>query len=117
MSKNLVLVVDDDAAILKGVQRLLRQHAYEAVVFSSAEAFKSHTDFDRAACVILDRLGHRAEGSAQGWWGFRAGYLHQREWRPCCSQSCAGFRMHCVSYKAFNAQSLIQPIKKASAEH
>src|SRR5947209_1888644 len=54
MSKNLVLVVDDDPAILRGVQRLLRQHAYEAVVFSSAEAFKSHTDFDRAACVILD---------------------------------------------------------------
>jgi FixJ family two-component response regulator len=56
MSKdqNLVLVVDDDPGMLKGVQRLLRQHAYEPIVFSSAQAFKSHTDFENAVCVILD---------------------------------------------------------------
>ena len=52
--QNLVLVVDDDPGILKGVQRLLRQHAYEPILFSSAEAFKNHTDFEGAACVILD---------------------------------------------------------------
>jgi FixJ family two-component response regulator len=52
--RNLVLVVDDDLAILKGVQRLLRQHAYESILFSSAEAFKGHTDFEKAVCVILD---------------------------------------------------------------
>src|SRR3954453_12141077 len=56
MSKdcNLVLVVDDDLGMLKCVQRLLRQHAYEPILFSSAQAFKSHTDFENAACVILD---------------------------------------------------------------
>ena len=52
--RNLVLVVDDDPGMLKGVQRLLRQHAYEPIVFSSAQAFKSHADFEKAACVILD---------------------------------------------------------------
>ena len=52
--RNLVLVVDDDPGTLKGVQRLLRQHAYEPILFSSAEAFKNHTDFDRAVCLILD---------------------------------------------------------------
>jgi FixJ family two-component response regulator len=52
--RNLVLVVDDDLGTLKGVQRLLRQHAYEPILFSSAEAFKNHTDFDRAVCLILD---------------------------------------------------------------
>ena len=50
----LVLVVDDDPAMLKCVQRLLRQHAYEPILFSSARAFKSHTDFEKAVCVILD---------------------------------------------------------------
>jgi FixJ family two-component response regulator len=40
--------------MLKGIQRLLRQHAYEPILFSSAEAFKSHTDFEKAVCVILD---------------------------------------------------------------
>ena len=40
--------------VLKGVQRLLRAHAYEPILFSSAEAFKNHTDFDTPVCVILD---------------------------------------------------------------
>ena len=52
--RNLVLVVDDDPGMLRGVQRLLRQHAYETILFSSAQAFKSHTDFEKAVCVILD---------------------------------------------------------------
>ena len=56
-NRNLVLVVDDDPGMLKGVQRLLRQHAYEPILFSSAQAFKSHTDFDKAVCVILDING------------------------------------------------------------
>ena len=38
----------------KELERLLRAHAYEPILFSSAEAFKHHTDFDTAACVILD---------------------------------------------------------------
>jgi FixJ family two-component response regulator len=52
--RNLVLVVDDDLGILQGVQRLLRLHAYEPILFSSAEAFKNHTDFKKVVCVILD---------------------------------------------------------------
>ena len=52
--RNLVLVVDDDPGMLKSVQRLLRQHAYEPILFSSAEAFKNYTNVEKAACVILD---------------------------------------------------------------
>jgi FixJ family two-component response regulator len=52
--RNLVLVVDDDLGILRGVRRLLRQHAYEPILFSSAEAFKNHTDFKKVVCVIFD---------------------------------------------------------------
>ena len=33
---------------------MLQLHAYEPILFSSAQAFKSQTDFDRAACIILD---------------------------------------------------------------
>ena len=53
-NRNLVVVVDDDPGMLRGVERLLRQHAYEPILFSSAEAFKNHTDFEKAVCVILD---------------------------------------------------------------
>ena len=52
--RNIVLVVDDDPGMLKCVQRLLRLHAYEPILFSSAEAFKNYTDVEKAACVILD---------------------------------------------------------------
>jgi FixJ family two-component response regulator len=40
--------------MLRGVRRLLRQHDYEPILFSSAEAFKNHADFEGAVCVILD---------------------------------------------------------------
>jgi len=52
--RNLVLVVDDDAMMLKSVARLLRQLGYESVLFPSAEAFANHSDFDRVICVLLD---------------------------------------------------------------
>jgi FixJ family two-component response regulator len=53
-NRNIVLVVDDDLGILEGLQRLLWLHAYEPILLSSAEAFKTHTDFEKVVCVILD---------------------------------------------------------------
>ena len=52
--RNLVLVVDDDPGMLKGIQRLLLQHGFRPVVFSSAAAFKNHAEIHKAVCVILD---------------------------------------------------------------
>ena len=52
--RNIVLVVDDDVGVLKCLQRLLRVHGYEPILFSSAEAFKNHTEFEKAVCIILD---------------------------------------------------------------
>jgi len=49
-----VLVVDDDPGTLKGVKRLLREHGYDSVLFSSAEAFQNHDDFEHALCIVLD---------------------------------------------------------------
>ena len=39
-TRKIVLVVDDDTAMLKSVRRLLQQHDYEPILFSSAEDFK-----------------------------------------------------------------------------
>jgi FixJ family two-component response regulator len=49
-----VLVVDDDPAMLRGVARVLRQHGYEPVLFPTAEAFKNYSNYEEAACIILD---------------------------------------------------------------
>ncbi len=52
--KNLVLVVDDDDAMLKSMARLLQQLRYDSLLFPSAAAFASHDNFDRVLCVLLD---------------------------------------------------------------
>ncbi|HWI69872.1 MAG TPA: response regulator [Nitrospiraceae bacterium] len=53
-TSKLVLVVDDDAAMLWSVARMLRQFGYASLLFPSAEAFENHSNFDRAVCVLLD---------------------------------------------------------------
>ena len=118
--RNLVLVVDDDSGMLRGVQRLLRQHAYEPVMFSSAQAFKSHTDFEKAACVILDidlndgsgielRHGLKAAGVS-----VPVIYITGNE-DPAVRE--AALNSGCVAFltKPFSTQELIEPLKRASA--
>jgi len=41
-NRNLILVVDDDASMLKSAARLLRQLGYDSLLFPSAEAFANH---------------------------------------------------------------------------
>ena len=118
--RNLVLVVDDDPGVLKCVQRLLRAHAYEPILFSSAEAFKNHTDFETAACVILDinlndgsgielRQGLKAAGVS-----VPVIYMTGNE-DPAVRK--AALASGCIAFltKPFSAQSLIEPLKQASA--
>src|SRR5258705_2870515 len=119
-NRNLVIVVDDDPGMLKGVQRLLRRHAYEPILFSSAQAFKDHTDFEKAVCVILDinlndgsgielRHGLKAAGVS-----VPVIYITGNE-DPAVRR--AALDSGCVAFlkKPFSAQSLIEPLKNASA--
>ena len=118
--RNVVLVVDDDLGVLKGVQRLLRVHTYEPVLISSAEAFKNHTDFKTAACVILDinlndgsgielRQGLKAAGVS-----VPVIYMTGND-DPAVRK--AALDSGCIAFlaKPFSAQSLIESVKKASA--
>ena len=118
--RNLVLVVDDDPGILKGIQRLLRQHAYEPILFSSAEAFKNHTDFEKAVCVILDinlndgsgielRYGLKAAGNH-----VPVIYMTGND-TPAVRE--AALQSGCFAYltKPFSASALIERIERASA--
>jgi FixJ family two-component response regulator len=118
--RNIVLVVDDDPGVLKGVQRLLRAHAYEPILFSSAEAFKNHTDFETAACVILDinlkdgsgielRQGLKAAGVSVPVI-YMTGNEDPGVRKVALDSGCIAFLT-----KPFSARSLIEPLKKASA--
>jgi FixJ family two-component response regulator len=119
-NRNLVLVVDDDAAMLKGVKRLLRQHDYETILFSSAKAFKNHTDFESAVCVIFNinlndgsgiELRHRLKADGIS---VPVIYMTGNE-DPAVRNAAVG--SGCIAFltKPFSAQSLIEPLKRASA--
>jgi len=49
-----ILIVDDDDAIRRGLERLLRTAGYQAVPFASPHEFLSHPPADGPGCVILD---------------------------------------------------------------
>ena len=113
-------MVDDDPGVLAGVERLLRAHAYEPILFSSAEAFKRHTDFEMSVCVILDidlgdgsgielRQSLKARGVS-----VPVIYMTGNDSLAVCEAALAS---GCVALltKPFSAQALIEPLKKASA--
>jgi len=119
-NRNIVVVVDDDPGMLRGVERLLRQHAYEPILFSSAQAFKSHTDFENAACVILDINLNDGSGIELRHGLNEAGisvpviYMTGND-DPAVRK--AAVTSGCIAFltKPFSTQSLIEPLKKASA--
>ena len=106
--------------MLKAVQRLLRQHAYEPIVFSCAQAFKNHTQTEKAVCVILDINLPDGSGIELGQGLKAAGifvpviYITGNE-KPAVRE--AALASGCIAYltKPFSARELIEPLKKATA--
>ena len=117
--RNLVLVVDDDPGMLKGIRRLLRQHAYEPILFSCAEDFENHADFETAVCVILDINLNDGSGIELRLRLTAANisvpviYMTGSE-DPAVRE--AALQSGCLAYltKPFSAKSLIDPLKTAS---
>src|SRR5258705_5118683 len=106
--------------MLLGVARVLKQHGYDSVLFSSAEAFKNHADFEMVACIILDinlndgsgielRHGLKAAGVS-----VPVIYITGNE-SPAVRETALG--SGCIAFltKPFSAQSLLEPLKKALA--
>jgi FixJ family two-component response regulator len=50
----LVVIVDDDASVRRGLERLLRSAGYDVETFASARAFLDRGDYDRAGCLVFD---------------------------------------------------------------
>jgi FixJ family two-component response regulator len=118
-NRKLVFVVDDEPAILRGVARLLKQHGYDTILFASAEAFRGRNDYERATCIILDinlkdgsgielRRGLKAAGIC-----VPVIYMTAND---NAAVRAAALQSGCLAYleKPFSAQSLIEPLKRAS---
>jgi len=119
-NRNVVFVVDDDLGMLKGVKRLLRQHGYDSVLFSSAEEFQNHGDFASACCVVLDinlnnesgiELRHRLKAAGIS---LPVIYITAND-NPAVRM--AAVESGCIAYltKPFGAKSLIEPIERVVA--
>jgi DNA-binding response OmpR family regulator len=117
---NLVLVVDDDRAVLKALKRVLRQHGFDTILIPSADAFKKHSDFDEVICIILDL--DLKDGSSIP---LRRELKANRNSVPVIyitgndSESVrkAALQSGCIDYlvKPFSAKSLIESVKLAGA--
>ena len=117
--QRLVYVVDDDPSMLRGVKRLLREYGYESVLFSTADAFQRHNDFDSAVCVILDidlndtsGIDVRRRLTAAGI-SLPVIFITGKD-SPATRM--AALASGCLAYltKPFSAGSLIGPIERAS---
>ena len=53
-TQKLILVVDDDPSMLKGIERMLKVHGFDAELFSSVRDFESHASLGKATCLVLD---------------------------------------------------------------
>ena len=112
-------MVDDDPGMLRGVQRLLKEHGYDSVSFPSADAFQRHDDFDRAICVVLDidldddsgiEVRHRLKAA-----GITLPVIYITG-KDDPRTRMAAIESGCLAYltKPFAAWSLIEPIYRAS---
>ena len=117
--RSLVLVVDDDAGMLRSVARLLRQSGYETLLFPSAEAFSNHNDFDGVTCVILDidvggvsgiEVRHRLKAANIS---VPVIYITGND-SPAVR--AAAYQSGCLAYltKPFSANSLMEPLHRAA---
>jgi FixJ family two-component response regulator len=116
--QNLVYVVDDDASILKSLERLLRSLGYASLLFHSADSFTKHDDFDKAACILLDidlghvsgiELGHRLKAANVS---VPIIYMTAND-SPVVRE--AAHRSGCLAYltKPFSASSLARYLQRA----
>jgi FixJ family two-component response regulator len=118
--RKLVLVVDDDPSLLRGLKRLLREFGYDSILFQSAKEFEEHDDFGKAICVILDidldgvsgiKVRHRL---VEAGISLPVIYITANDSEAI---RAAAMKSGCIAYlqKPFLAKSLIEPIAKAAA--
>jgi FixJ family two-component response regulator len=53
-ARKLVVVLDDDPGVLKGIQRLLTAGGFDCELFSSVQDFEIRARLDSALCLVLD---------------------------------------------------------------
>jgi FixJ family two-component response regulator len=119
-ARKLVIVVDDDPGVLKGIGRLLSASGFDCEVFSSVQDFQIGARLHLAECVILDinlkdESGIDLRRKLTATWPtvpviFITG-------KDSDGARKAAMEAGCIAYliKPFSANSLLDAIEKASA--
>ncbi|HEY2529738.1 MAG TPA: response regulator [Xanthobacteraceae bacterium] len=117
----IVLVLDDDPGMLKGLERLLKARGYKVQLFNSVNDFRSRADPHHAGCLVLDVNLNGTSG------------IDLRRQLTSSSISLpvifitgndsdiirnAALEVGCVAYltKPFSAKSLIEAVESATTE-
>jgi FixJ family two-component response regulator len=117
--QKLVYVVDDDPGMLRALKRLLSEHGYDSVLFSTSGAFQRHEQFDDAVCVILDidlndgsGIDVRRRLAAAGI-SLPVIFITGKDSQ---ATRAAAHASGCLAYltKPFSARTLIEPVERAS---
>src|SRR6202795_3500554 len=118
--QTVVIVVDDDAGLLRSVARLLAHQGIESRTFASAEALLERDNVQTASCLLLDihlggisriELQRRLAASGSKW---PVIFMTANDDEPTRNQAMdAG----CIAYlrKPFAGQVLLDAIGKAVA--
>lgn len=119
-ARRLVIVLDDDPGVLKGIQRLLTACGFDSELYSSVPEFQLRARLHSALCLILDINLNGESG------------IHVRRQLAVTSPSIpvifitandsegtrrAALEAGCVAYlvKPFSAKALMDAIEEASA--
>jgi FixJ family two-component response regulator len=53
-NRKLIVILDDDASALGGIDRLLQAHGFNTEIYDTVEGFLARARLDKASCLVLD---------------------------------------------------------------
>ena len=118
-SRKLVAVLDDDASVLRAVERVLKAHGFDAQVFDTVEGFLGGARLSEALCLVLD-INLNGESGIELQRQLRASgvslpviFMSGSDYEASRE---AALEAGCVAYlrKPFPSSALIDPIKQIS---
>ena len=117
-----VLVVEDDAAVRRSLQLLLRGHGLDVRAFASARQALADPQAKTAACLVVDLVMPEIDGiallaalRAAGWSG--PAILISGQLTPERSASAAQAGFATVVRKPFADESIVETVHRVLADH
>jgi FixJ family two-component response regulator len=113
-----IVVLDDDASFGRAIERLLKVHGFDPVLFESVEDFWDRANLGEAACLILDINLNGASGIELSKELARAGHSLPVVFITGADSEgvrSAALKTGCVAYltKPFPSALLIEAIEKS----